>query len=276
MSECCEGNSCAPMRKVFSLAWFRSDQSGYESDRCGASKGIFFMGHLPAVIRAQQYVFPDWRLVIHHDDRVMDLPYFKPILKMHEKGLLKLVYMGKAETLTGSMLWRLAPLFDPEVQVVACRDIDSLPMERDRKMLETFVADPRATIHVLHDSESHSGPLMGGMLAVKGEPFRQAVGGVEAMRSELSAWTDRLRVLGGDQHFMNNVLYPKMAQGLMIHTRRQMTNYGCYKALPALPQESELDKVIKHVGASFDCNKVLAILKDRAYPGKACIEECEA
>ena len=262
--------------KVFSLSWFRHSDSGYESDRCGASKGIFFMGHLPAVIRAQQYVFPDWKLIVHHDDRVMDLPYFPAMLKMHEKGVLELVYMGKAETLTGSMLWRLAPLFYPHVSVVACRDIDSLPMERDRKMLEAFVADPKATAHVLHDSESHSGPLMGGLSSFKGAEFRRVIGGVEAMHSELTPWIDRLRVLGGDQHFMNNVLYPKMAQGLMIHTRRQMTNYRCYKALPALPQETELDHVIKHVGASFDCVKALKILSEKDYPTKALIEECEA
>jgi hypothetical protein len=263
------------MKKVVSLSFFRNAASGYESPACGTSQGVFFMNFLATVVRAHHVAFPGWGLTIHHDDRVMELPYFAALRKMHEKNLLKLEFMGKAETLAGAMLWRLAPLYDPEVEVVAVRDIDSLPMERDYKMLEAFVANPKATSHVLHDSESHSGPYMGGTSCFKAAAFRAAFPKAHFDR-ELEVWKTRLVAHGADQHFMNQFIYPSMAYGLLIHSKRNTMPDRCYRSLPALPQESELDKVIKHVGAAFAREPVLEITGRMLAPEtKAMIEECE-
>lgn len=280
---CCVGGSCVPkisdeeknpVKKIVSLSWFRHGNSGYEQPASGTSQGIFFLNFMRSVVRAHHAAFPDWKLVIHHDDRVMDFPYFASLRRMHERNLLKLEFMGKAQTLTGSMLWRLAPLWDEQVEVVAVRDIDSLPMERDRKMLEAFVNNPRATIHVLHDSESHSGPLMGGMTAIKAAPFRAEFSNC-TFEQFISPWTPRLDVHGSDQHFMNQIIYPKMAEGLLIHSKRNTMPYRCLRSIPVLPQETELDKVIRHVGAAYDTEKVMKILEQRDYPNKQLIAECE-
>lgn len=278
---CCVGECKVPgegkptMKKVVSLSFFRNAASGYESPACGTSQGIFFMNFLATVIRAHHVAFPGWGLTIHHDDRVMHLPYFPALMNMNDKGLINLQFMGSAPTLAAAMLWRLEPLYDQEIEVVAVRDIDSLPMERDYKMLEAFLANPRATSHVLHDSESHSGPYMGGMSAWRSADFRAALPRAE-FDQLLSTWQPRLVAHGADQHFLNEVIYPRMQKGLLVHTKRNTMRYPCYRAVPALPQETELDKVIAHVGAAFPREPVLDITGRMLAPEtKAMIEECE-
>src|SRR3990167_7943028 len=121
---------------VYSIAYYKHDASGYESARAGTSQGIFFNSIIPTVIRAFRVVFRDWELRIHHDERVRASAAWPLIERCAKAVLLKLVPMGEAKTLCGSMLWRLLPLHEPGVEWVACRDVDSLPMHRDRRMIE--------------------------------------------------------------------------------------------------------------------------------------------
>ena len=258
--------------KIFSLSFFRSPASGYETPACGASQGVYFKDHLPAVIRAFHAAYPGWQLWIHHDERVMDFPYFKALEKMHSGGILKLIPMGEAKTLCGSMLWRMSPLWFEDVDLVACRDIDSLPMDRDYKMLEAFEKSA-GTVHALHDSESHSGPLMGGMVAFKGPAFRKLYG--EIPLNKLFGDFD-LSKHGSDQKALNAVVYHDTVQSLIVHTRRPSFVYPCLRSYPALPQETDLDKVIRHVGAAFDVSKALEVLGKMDYPNQGFIEQCEA
>jgi hypothetical protein len=260
--------------KVVSISFFRHDSSVYEGPGAGTLRGTYFANFLRCLIHAHHAVWEGWSLVIHHDDRVRSLPYFPTLERMHERGLLSLSYQGEARTLCGSMLWRMCPLFDPRVELVVCRDIDSLPMERDRRMVEAFIANPRASIHVIHDSESHSGPLMGGMLAFKGKDFRGRV--AEEYANQLPQWERRFDIHGADQVFLNEVIYPAMRDGLLIHTKR--ANPGCefLRALPVTPRESLLDRAVNHIGAGYDIDVALSVLAGMDYPHKDLLAQCEA
>lgn len=256
---------------VHSLAFFRDGASGYESPSCGVSQGIFFINFLRSVIRAHHAVWTGWELRIHHDDRVRAFPYFKAMERMHESGLLKLVPMGESKQLCRSMLWRMEPLFDPEVDVVICRDLDSLPMERDRVMVEAFICS-RAIIHGINDSESHSIPMLGGMVGFKAKRFREVMP-LEELRDSINAFD--LSVHGSDQRFLNQVVHPRFANSLMSHTRRNTVSYDCMRAYPVEPQVTPLDNVIRHIGAAFSVDEAMKVLDAMDYPSKAAIEECE-
>lgn len=157
------------MKKVYSTAFFRHEASAYESPRCGASQGRFFANFLPILVRAFRSVFmpAGWTLRIHHDDRAREFPYFKVLDRMRDQGLLELVYMGKAETLCGSMLWRMNPIWDSGMSRVVCRDLDSLPTVRELNALRRW-EESGEPVSALHDSQSHScTALMGGMIGVK-------------------------------------------------------------------------------------------------------------
>ena len=42
------------MRVIVSLAFFRNDASGYESERAGDARGRFFINFLPTLVREEQ------------------------------------------------------------------------------------------------------------------------------------------------------------------------------------------------------------------------------
>lgn len=250
---------------IYSLAFFRSAQSGYESPRAGTSQSIFFDNFIPSVVRAFRVVWGGWELWIHHDDRVKDRSSWPFLVRCAEAGMLKLIPMGQTEPLCKSMLWRMQPLWLQDnldvtptpVHTVVCRDVDSLPMHRDRKMVEQAFS-MGARCHAILDSESHSGPLMGGMVAFRGAPICQN-----------ALFDDKeidFNVHGSDQRWLNKWIWPSCKEGTIIHQRRRDIQYPeAMKTLPVAPQETELDKVVRHVGAGYPRELAMEVLK-RLYP----------
>lgn len=255
--------------KIISLSYFRHAASQYEIPACGVNQGIYFSNYLYSVIHAHWAVWGnDWWLEIAHDDRVKELREFRFLRELERNSLIRLRDCGPAPFLCSAMLWRLDPVFDKDVEVVVCRDIDSLPMHRDRKMVEAFIAS-RGTVHAIHDSESHSGPLMGGMIAVKS-------GGIPFSKDQWDALknTYDLSEHGSDQRFLNEHLYPRIASNLLVHTRRPTLSYSCLRSYPAFPQETKLDKAVRHIGAGYQTDVVMKILEKMDYPQKETIERC--
>jgi len=160
---------------VVSYAFFRNAASAYEHPNCGEARGKVFVNYLRLIVRAHHAVWNGWELRIAHDDRVREFLYFKALERMQDVGLLKLAPFGESKTLCGlgGMLERLRPVWEPGVDYVVCRDVDAVPMPKDRRAVEEFRASGKA-VHVIHDASAHSG-VMGGTLAVKAWPFRELV-----------------------------------------------------------------------------------------------------
>lgn len=247
------------MSKVLSLAFFRNEHSGYETAAAGAGRGVFFVGFLGAVLRAWKHSMPGWELWIHHDRRATEFPYWKVIEGLNEADEnVQLHYMGPSAFLCRSMLWRMDPAFAQDVDVFACRDVDSLPMPRDFKMLEEFAASYR-TAHAILDSESHSGPFMGGMVAFNAAKLRKAVGEDLGSVGELLArfpLNDPNRH-GADQVWLNTYLWPRLSSETFIHQKREDILYPMAAAIKRVaPQACEEDKLANHVGGAFEAEKV--------------------
>lgn len=123
---------------------------------------------LPLYIRAHHALFSGYELRIHHDDNILTAPYGDVLFGLERRGLLKLVRMGEDGLAIGkcrAMLWRLAPLADPDVEYVFCRDVDALPTWRERCAAEEFITSGLAT-GVIHDNPEHVG-MMGGLCHFK-------------------------------------------------------------------------------------------------------------
>lgn len=257
--------------KIVSLSFFRHHRSNYELPECGENRGIFFSNFFHSLVHAHWAVWgSDWWLQVAHDDRVKETRAFRFLKELERNSLVRLRDCGTAKTLCGSMLWRMDAIYEEGAEVVVVRDIDSLPMHRDRKMVEHFMGS-RGQIHGINDSESHSIPLLGGMIAVKVEGFRA--------HFERKSWENikdafDLREHGSDQKLLNQFVYPVMQDELVIHSRRQTVPYRCLRSYPALPEITPLDNVVAHIGAGYDTQKALRILENSVYPNKALIEEC--
>jgi hypothetical protein len=249
---------------VCSYAFFRSEYSGMESKNAGAARGKFYVNYIPSLIRAHHAVWaPDYDLVIYHDDRIQDLsyrdgqkPYYQAMLKMQEAGLLKLIYFGKSETLCGKggMMERLNPLFDWDVHRVVVRDVDSLPLPRDRRMVEEAF-ELGAKAHVIHDSVSHLGTgFLGGTCSFDAVSFRTKF----ECRSldELLARGDGLHINykmhGADQKFLAAYVAPALWGQTIHHTMNGAQYPGAKAVLPVADRTCPQDFLFSHVGGASD------------------------
>lgn len=238
------------MKKIYSLAFFRHAASAYESPRCGASQGNFFANFLPVVVRAFRSIFlpQGWTLRIHHDDTVRKFPYFNALAQMNLRGILELEDMGKAETLCGSMLWRMKPAMvypegTPGGHLVAARDLDSLPTCRELQAINRWLAAGAGEqpVLALHDSVSHTGTaLMGGMIAVRSDH-------TSVMTWLGTTYTGLLRLQkesgidfnrhGSDQEFLNRL----PCRPIVYHESRESLG----------PRTDPRDLLSAHIGGAF-------------------------
>lgn len=261
---------------IVSYSFFRHDASGYESANAGVARGIFFLNFIRCLVRAHHAVWDGWELRIHHDDRVREFPCFRDLQRMQEAGLLRLVDCGKAETLCGSMLWRMKPLFDEQADYVVCRDVDSLPMPRDKAMVIDWI-NSGADAHAILDSESHSGPFMGGMSAFDADTFvpNSECGDFSMLMKLAVVHGIDMNRHGADQLLLNRGIWPRLKGSTLIHQKRQDIGYPeAFDTRPVAPKIHPLDRLV-HIGAAFDVEKALEILNGMDYPNRKAIEACE-
>lgn len=245
------------MKRVVSYSIFRHKDSTYESERCGVARGIFFVNYLRAIVRAHHSVYPDFELRFHHDDRAMQWKYWKAMTLMADAGLLTLHFMGRSEYLCGSMVWRMAPIWDSSVSVVLCRDVDSLSTMRERMAVERWL-ESNAAIHAIHDSISHRGAmLMGGMVGFK----------TAAVRDRMQVPPPTLDQHGQDQVWLNAVVEPVFSKEILYDNTVSMGE-----------RIDPRDMLCNGVGLAFHVDPVVKFYDEHPElcPVLSTIRECES
>jgi len=220
--------------KIISMALFALDEARHSvanSGRC------WYYGYLPAVVRAHLSCFPGWQLWIYHDASIYSHPYGEVLLRLHIAGHIRLIYAGEASRVCEAMLWRFRPCWEPDVQCVAPRDVDALPMPRDFRALEKFSASGKRLM-TIHDSVSHCG-IMGGLSAFNVEAFRRTVTAA-TWEDWIKACTVDLAKQGGDQHYLARTF----GEADIIHR------------FP--PRDDVRDCIGSHLGGACDVTPILA------------------
>ncbi len=187
------------MKKVISTALFGN--AGY---------------NLEPVIASALTLFPGWEFRIHHDS---GLPNRFPLLKKWaDQGFVQLVDAGPNLKKGRSMLWRLLPLWDSTVSHLLCRDLDSLLLVKDRRMVERFI-ESKAAVHCVNDHPDHTAPMMGGMVGFNCAVYWKTPGAdVYATFERLTEVQEEFwNQYGADQYLMWQRLWPVAQQSLCEH-----------------------------------------------------------
>lgn len=161
------------MRKVISTALF-GESAGRVPDKTHYG-GEWYGAYLGSFVRAALNIFPrseGWEVHIYADIQTATSNVL--LGRLAERGLIGLGVASGPVIHTRSMLWRLIPVFDPEVDYVFCRDLDALPMPRDRACCEAFIRSKCVT-HVVHDNVQHGG-VPGGLCGFWAPELRRATG----------------------------------------------------------------------------------------------------
>lgn len=252
--------------KVFSVAFFRNWASGYESERAGAGRGVFFVNYLRSLVRNHWSVWPDWKLWIHHDEKALAFPYWEKVKRMEAAGLLTLHYMGEAKKLCEAMLWRMVPCWNLDVEYVLCRDLDALSTPRERKAIDRWVASGKA-VSALHDSESHSSVmLMGGLCGFRAEWVRGRWSSYSNFIDRASDLGIDLTYHGSDQRLLDAEVTPAANGDILIEDRQTLG-----------PKDHPIDLQGTHCGGAMHVDPYVNWLKEHPEycPRLKEIEECE-
>jgi hypothetical protein len=191
------------MKKVISTALFGTKYSHY----------------LAAFVRGTLNLFPreeGWEIRIFIDDVVANNQYGEFLYYLEERDLVETQRMGSAEY-TKAMLWRMVPVFDPNVDYVFCRDIDAAPMPRDRACCEQFIASD-AVVHTIHDHNAHLG-IMGGLCGFKAPEFRKQTGidSMDMLYLIANQSNEQWAKHGTDQDVLNRLLLAFDGPELLEH-----------------------------------------------------------
>jgi hypothetical protein len=138
------------VRKVVSIALFG------DPEKYGVYLSTFVLAHHNVFPRAE-----GWGLAVHVDERAAESAHGAFLKRIEARGLASVHVMGATPARTKGMAWRLRPIFDNDVGYAFCRDLDALPMPRDRAACEQFMRSGCIT-HTIHDNVAHAG-IMGGL-----------------------------------------------------------------------------------------------------------------
>lgn len=228
------------MKKVISVAVFNNDINIKRP-------GIFWQ-HVRHLVWGYLSIFPDWELRIHHDLSLYNNFYGGVLLALEEQGFVRLVYKGEEPNICKSMLWRLDPLFDPEVAYVMCRDVDHFPTYREKVMTEQFIASGKA-LHCVQDTASHTCPMLGGLVGFNTKEARKVItaSSVDELLISFSWPASKLNYHGSDQEFMNANMWPLLQSSSCMHSVRG-NQVGVSLHLPEVSRAKEVDKGTPYMG----------------------------
>jgi len=180
------------------------------------ARATYYWQCLAGVVRAHHNLFPGWELWLHHDDGDVE-----PLRGYEREGLVKMIPCGPVPKASfTARLWRMKPLWEPGVEYLLSRDIDSVPLPKDRKMVEAFIASGLAA-HSQADHPAHTAHFMAGMCGFHAPQclsllqLKSWAAFIVAGKTDLSAPTG-----GPDQQHMYEVLWPKLEAHCLHHRLR--------------------------------------------------------
>lgn len=284
--------------KVVSYAYFRSPTSVYEKEK--GDSALQFEQFIRMLVRAHHVIWRGWEMRLYVDDHVKTLPSW-PMIERYSRTeasyrlegrhnflntLLTVVNCGPAEDLCKSMLWRMIPAFQGQDKIVACRDVDSVPMPRDREAVEEWLSTDK-TVHVIHDAAPHSG-VMGGTTTVRSHRFQDLVGS-RTMEQFLAHGHDLdWKKQGADQHLLNRLLKYYASETLVHELHHRVNDMGPvevrekvstpifdYCSYLSSREHDEANKLCSIIGGCTDPAAALAFYDSIDTPELQLIRSCE-
>jgi hypothetical protein len=131
------------------------------------------------------------------------------------KSYSKVVYYELEFNDLQLMYYRFFPIDDPEITLMICRDADSNINERDRWCITQFMSTNKS-FHIIRDHEHHSLRIMGGMWAIKKGAIKNKIESMYHIWKENHL--DILTNYRSDQLFLEEVIYPKIKNDVLIHS----------------------------------------------------------
>ncbi|KAK8729825.1 hypothetical protein OTU49_008343 [Cherax quadricarinatus] len=118
------------------------------------------------------------------------------------------------------MMWRIAPLGDPQVTALMVRDSDSQVSERERAAVKAWLESGKH-FHVMRDHPSHDVHILGGMWGARWDQRlqyqRENALLLSSIRNEMLEDAQGMTKYGEDQQILTKRLWPLMVGRVLAH-----------------------------------------------------------
>lgn len=226
-----------------------------------------YMALFPLIIRMHYTLYPNprWKIRLTTDRPFSSVDFYgKQVNNLVETGLLQIKIVANGGSIWEQpvkgvgMLWRLWSAWEDN-EYVFCRDLDSILTPRQTKFVQSFIESGKA-VHGINDNNSHTIPLMGGMIGVKCKRFVDLIG-FNSFESMVSSWgrsREQWDNHGQDQLFLMDRIWPKVSDHALVH-RIDGPNDRCHlkDCVPGLVLHNihekilnEGDNLTNYIGAS--------------------------
>ena len=173
----------------------------------GAKPEYCEMGILNAELMPQ--IYPDWQMVVYHNDSVP-----KHVLTRLAALGVELVDIKtvNAEHMPGTF-WRFLALERDDCDVVIIRDIDSLISEREKVLVEEWLASDKP-FHIIRDWYGHTDLILAGLWGAR----MGLLGNIRHWIDDFLQHSKTLHPTHADQHFLAQYIYPRIQDFALHHS----------------------------------------------------------
>ena len=112
--------------------------------------------NIPALVVINKILHPDYKMRIYISENVWDNPKSKIFNSLEAIGNLEIKTIKIDYKNTEPSVWRMMPLWDFDVDVVHCRDIDSVPTEIEYKFTKYF-EQSNSNVGTMRTHQNHHG-----------------------------------------------------------------------------------------------------------------------
>lgn len=181
------------MKKVFSVCLW-------------GNKPIYNKGAIRNADLCKKY-YPDYEYWIYiHKPSVP----VNTIEQLEKRDHVKIIFRNGNLNKCSPMSWRFESIDDPEVEIMLCRDIDTMILEREVVANEEWLQSGK-TSHIMRDHPHHKNhPIFAGMFSTKK---------IKSILSwkELLSEKKFIKYRTSDQDFLKNQIYPIIKNDSFIH-----------------------------------------------------------
>jgi hypothetical protein len=217
---------------------------------------MFYLRGIYYNARMNKLLYPDWRTGVNLNANTYSKysAYFLALEKICD-----VVLLGQEGTgLCKKMLWRMAPIFQDDLQVthLLCRDADSITTYREAQAVQEWLHSGLG-FHGITDNPVHTQPMMGGMIGIDVQVFKYTFPQWQTFSDMLGS--TNLSERGSDQVLLREKIYPQAKNNMMAHYFSGLPCSGeknCRTNVPDVPLPGvnhrlwESNLCTKHIGSA--------------------------
>ena len=112
--------------------------------------------NIPALVAINKILYPDYEMRLYLSKNVWQNPKSKIFETLEKIGNLKIHTIEMDYSGTEPSVWRMIPLWELDTDILHCRDIDSIPTEKEHKY-SLYFEESSNTVGTMRTHQNHHG-----------------------------------------------------------------------------------------------------------------------